>query len=177
MDIGKYHWKAQSNPFGGEVDSLLGGGYEFNLGPWRLGANTSIQYTYLGIPGFDESGAGNLNARVGNQQPNSFVYTLGGNISYLWQPTWNCSIIPTLGLSWQHEFLDYGEKIEGRFANGRGAPFSFYTTTAARNNAFGNAGITVQLKCKLGAYAYYNPQFGGGQIVSHGVLLGLNYNF
>jgi outer membrane autotransporter protein len=105
------------------------------------------------------------------------VYTLGGSISYLWEISPNYRILPTVGLSWQHEFLNYGQSISARFANGSGVPFSFYSSSGARNNAFGTVGVTAQIGPRFGAYAYYNPQFGGGQIVSHGALVGLSYNF
>ncbi len=177
IDVRNLHWTTRSYPFAGELDSLLGGGYEYRWGSWIFGANNSIQYTYLGISAFSESGAKNLNVRTGSQNPSSLVYTLGGNISYLWEIAQNYRILPTVGLSWQHEFLNYGQRIGARFANGVGAPFYFNTPTGARNNAFGVAGVTAQIGPRFGAYGYYNPIFGGGQIVSHGALVGLNYSF
>ncbi|PWU06113.1 MAG: hypothetical protein C5B47_08040 [Verrucomicrobia bacterium] len=169
--------RARSNTFIGELDSLLGGGYEIQLGPWQFGINNSIQYTYLGISAFNEYGAGNLNVKTNSQNPNSLIYTLGGNISYLWKPLSLCRIFPTIGLYWQHEFLNYGQRITGQFANGQGTSFGFYSLTAARNNALAVAGLEVAIGSRCGVYAYYTPQFGGGQIAAHSVLVGLNYSF
>ena len=177
IDVKGYRWNARSHPFAGELDSLLGAGYEYRLGSWIFGANNSIQYTYLGISAFTESGKRNLNVRVDGQNPSSLVYTLGGNISYLWEIAPNYQILPTVGLSWQHEFLNYGQRIGTNFANRVGSPFYFYSPTAARNNAFGVAGITAQIASRFGTYIYYNPQFGGGQMISHGALVGVNFNF
>ncbi len=175
--MGKHHI-ARSNPFCGELDSLLGGGYEYRWGSWIFGANNSIQYTYLGINSSTESGAGrNLNAKLYRRNWSSLVYTLGGNISYLWEIAPNYQILPTIGLSWQHEFLNYGKRVHGAFANGVGAPFFINAPGGARNNAFGVAGITAQIGPRIGAYAYYTPQFGGGRIYSNAVLAGVNFNF
>ncbi len=175
--MGKHHI-ARSNPFCGELDSLLGGGYEYRWGSWIFGANNSIQYTYLGINSSTESGAGhNLNAKLYRRNWSSLVYTLGGNISYLWEIAPNYQILPTIGLSWQHEFLNYGKRVHGAFANGAGAPFFINAPGGARNNAFGVAGITAQIGPRIGAYAYYTPQFGGGRIYSNAVLAGVNFNF
>ncbi len=175
--MGKHHI-ARSNPFCGELDSLLGGGYEYRRGSWIFGANNSIQYTYLGINSSTESGAGhNLNAKLYRRNWSSLVYTLGGNISYLWEIAPNYQILPTIGLSWQHEFLNYGKRVHGAFANGAGAPFFINAPGGARNNAFGVAGITAQIGPRIGAYAYYTPQFGGGRIYSNAVLAGVNFNF
>ncbi len=177
INIKHRNWVVRSYPFAGELNSLLGGGYELNLGPWRFGVNNSIQYTYLGVSSFQEFGAGTLNVRGGPHNPSSLVYSLGGNIYYLWEIFPGYQVLPTIGLSWQHEFLNYGQRIVGAFANGLGAPFYFYTPTGARNNAFGTAGVTAQLGRRIGMYAYYSPQFGGGQIVSHGVAVGLTHHF
>ncbi|PWU05864.1 MAG: hypothetical protein C5B47_08330 [Verrucomicrobia bacterium] len=168
---------ARSYPFAGELNSLLGGGYEWNLGPWRFGVNNSIQYTYLGVSSFQESGAGTLNVRGGPHNPSSLMYSLGANVAYSWQISPGYQILPTIGLSWQHEFLNYGQGIRSAFANGLGAPFYVYTFDAARNNAFGNAGLTAQLGRHTAISAFYTPQFGGNQIVSHGVLVSLSYHF
>lgn len=168
---------ARGNPFGGELDSLLGGGYEFNLGNWRFGANSSLQYTYLGISSFTESGANAVNARVDSQNPSSLVYSLGVNVAYLWDPVPGFRILPTVGISWQHEFLNYGQRIHAALNGGSGINVPFNSATGARNYAFGVAGIAAQLGPRFSAYGYYNPQFGGGQIISHGALVGLSYNF
>jgi uncharacterized protein YhjY with autotransporter beta-barrel domain len=170
---------ARSHPFAGEFDSLLGAGYEVQLSAWRLGLNTSLQYTYLGIRAFNESGAGNLNVRTSAQNPSSLVYTLGANISYLWEIAPNSVILPTIGLYWQHEFLNKAQLIGARFDNGRGTSFNIYTRAAARNNAFGAIGITAQIGRQFTAYAYYNPQFGGNGVLvsSQGITVGIAYGF
>ncbi len=173
--MGEKQWMAGSRPTVWELNSLLGGGYELPLGPWRIGVNNSIQYTYLGISNFKESGVGNLGLKVGRQNPSSLVYTLGGSIAYRWELADNYAIMPKVGLSWQHEFLNYGETISAEFLNGPN--FRLASATGARNNAFGTAGCIAQLGRHVTAYGYYNPQFGGGDIVSHAFLIGLNYNF
>ncbi len=177
INIKSLHSTARSHPYSGELDSLLGGGYEFNLGPWRFGLNSSVRYTYLGISSFSESGAGERSLRVGSQNPSSLVSTLGASISYIWNIAPGYRIIPTVGLSWQHEYLNYGQNINSTFANGSGPGFNITSSTGDRNYAFGTAGITAQLGRRLNCYLSYNPQFGGGQVVSHGVLVGLTYNF
>jgi outer membrane autotransporter protein len=106
------------------------------------------------------------------------VYSLGASIAYLWEIAPTYLILPTIGLSWQHEFLNYGYTVNANFAGRSGfRNHNFSTVRAPRNNAFGMAGITAQFGQHLGAYAYYNPQFGGGQISSQGVVVGLTYAF
>ncbi len=179
INIVNMHQTFRGNPNVWELDSLLGGGYEFNLGNWRFGANNSIQYTYLGISAFTSHGGpeNRPGVRMDRQYANSLMYTLGGSVSYIWEAFPNCRIIPTVGLSWQHEFLNYERNAVGAFLDGAGPSFIVPNVTGARNQAFGTAGIAVQLRKNIGGYFYYNPQFGGGQITSHAILVGMNYNF
>ncbi len=171
------HWLAKGRPSGAELDSLLGGGYEYSLGKWRFGANASIQYTYLTISSYTESGAGALDLKVGRQNPGSMMSTVGANISYVWDINPNFKIMPTIGLAWQHQFLDYAQPMSATFDNGEAQSFIWMSDKGERDNAFGTAGITAQIGNHFGLYCYYNPIFGGSQIVSHGVLFGLSYTF
>ncbi|PWU08357.1 MAG: hypothetical protein C5B47_04850 [Verrucomicrobia bacterium] len=177
IDLNVAQLTARSHPFVGELDSLLGAGYEYQWNSWIFGVNNSIQYTYLGSPSFKESGARNFNLRIDKNNFSSLLYSLGGNISYLWEIAPNYKILPTIGLSWQHEFLNYGQRIGAAFANGMGTPFFFNSPTRARNNAFGIAGITIQIGKALGGWAYFTSQFGGNQIYSNAIQVGLTYNF
>ncbi len=181
VDFSNHDWKTQGNPFAGEVDSLLGAGYEHRWNSWTFGINNSIQYTYVGVSAFTQGGAEtkgtNLNVKVDGQNPSSLVYTLGGNISYLWEIVPNYHILPTVGMYWQHEFLNRGQRIGARYANGIGGPYYFNSRSGTRNNAFGTVGITTQLGPRFGTFAYYTPQFGGKQIYSNAILLGANFNF
>jgi uncharacterized protein YhjY with autotransporter beta-barrel domain len=62
-------WGLRSAPNGAELDSLIGRGYEFTLGHWRFGTNASMQYTYLSISSFSETGGGSLDVRGGDRIP------------------------------------------------------------------------------------------------------------
>src|SRR5207248_572892 len=48
---------ARGRTDGGEINALLGGGYDWSLEALTLGALTSIEYTYLGLDGFTEQGS------------------------------------------------------------------------------------------------------------------------
>lgn len=176
IGIADDHWAARSSPSSAEFDSLLGGGYEWKLGNWRLGANASLQYTYAGISAFKESGADTLNVWSDRQNVGSLVSTLGANFSYIWNIAPGYQIIPTVGIGWQYEYLNNGQNIAAAFNNGAGPRFNYATTSGDRNTAFGTVGVGAQLGKHIGSYVYYTPQL-GSKITSHGVLLGINYNF
>lgn len=175
IDLLDVVYRATSHPFVGELDSLLGGGYEYRWNNWIFGANNSIQYTYAGMTGYRERGADTLNVRVDRENFSSLIYTLGGNISYLWEFCENFKVLPTAGLSWQHEFLNKEQRMDAALNNGLGAPFYFYTRSGARNFALGTAGVTAQMG-RIGAWAYWT-QFLGHQLYSNAVQVGLSYSF
>jgi outer membrane autotransporter protein len=170
-------WVARGNPGASELDFLLGGGYEYNLGKWRFGVNASGQYTYLGIGGYQETGAGNLDLKVGGQHPGSLMSTVGASVSYIWDITPNIKVVPVAGLSWQHQFSDYSDNIYASFYGGRGPSFFFPSAKGERDDMYGMAGLSLQLGSHFGLFLYYNPIFGGREVLSHGFLTGLNYSF
>ena len=68
---------ANSTTEGGELDSLLGTGYNFKFGKLSFGPSTSLQYTYLNLGSAQEIGSGPLDLSVGSQNASSLLYTLG----------------------------------------------------------------------------------------------------
>jgi outer membrane autotransporter protein len=174
-------WAMRSNPWSGELASQLGVGYEFKLGRWMLGTNSSMQYTYLLVSSVEETGAANLNVRSERQNVGSLVGTLGTTVAYLWNVATGYQITPRLGLAWQHEFLNYGEMIAAAFnngnaINGKAYHFSYQGIKGNRNTAFATAGVSASLGKSVWCYAYYVPQL-GTKITSHSVMLGVSYTF
>jgi len=174
-------WAMRSNPWSGELASQLGVGYEFKLGGWTLGTNSSMQYTYLLISSVEETGGGNLNVRSERQDVGSLVGTLGTTATYSWNIATGYQVTPRLGLAWQHEFLNYGEMVAAAFnngsaINGRAYRFGYQGIKGNRNTAFATAGASASLGKLVWCYAYYVPQL-GAKIASHSVVLGISYAF
>ncbi len=177
IDFADIDRTATSRPEGGELDALLGAGKDWQVGNWTLGAMTSAQYVYLGVDGFDERGADSLNVRVDRQDAHSLRGSLGGRVAYTVKLTDSIKLIPEVRLSWQHEFLDEGRTIGATLDNGSGEGFDVFTDRGARNNAFGGAGVTLTVGQNVSATAFYNPQFGGGDVVAHTISAGFNIRF
>ncbi|WP_062100545.1 autotransporter family protein [Candidatus Xiphinematobacter sp. Idaho Grape] len=174
-------WAMRSFPWSGELASQLGVGYEFKLGRWMLGTNSSMQYTYLLVSSVEETGGTNLNVRSERQNVGSLVGTLGTTVAYLWDVATGYQIAPRLGLAWQHEFANYGEMIAAAFnngnaINGKAYRFGYQGVKGNRNTAFATAGVSASLGKSVWCYAYYMPQL-GTRITSHSVMLGVSYTF
>ena len=101
-------------------------GRNFHVGNFTYGVNTGFQYTYLGVPGFQERGVGALELKVGDYDSSSLLYSLGGQVAYRWKFGSQCAVTPSLSASWQHEFLQDPYAIGASFdSSGPSSAFTF----------------------------------------------------
>jgi outer membrane autotransporter protein len=178
IEFGSIDRTARGRPGAGEFDLAIGTGYDFKAGDFTFGPFTTMQYTYLGVQGFTETGADSLNLDVDPYNSSSLLYTLGAQIGYNWKVSPSVLVTPTLFAGWQHEFLQDGYQINSSFnTGGPASPFSYNTGTPARDNFYGGVGVTVGLGERWQATAIYSSFVGGNKQSSQNVYLGLGLNF
>jgi outer membrane autotransporter protein len=178
IKFGSIDRTATGRPGAGEFDLALGTGYDFKAGDFTFGPFTTMQYTYLGVQGFTETGADSLNLKVDPYHSSSLLYTLGAQAGYNWKVSPAVIVTPTLFAGWQHEFLQDAYRINSSFnTGGPAAPFSYNTGTPPRDNFYGGAGVTFGLGERWQATAIYSSFVGGGNRNSQNVYLGLGLNF
>lgn len=178
INFGGLNRTATGRPGAGEFDLALGTGYDFDIGNFSWGPFTTMQYTYLGMQGFSETGAGALNLDVSPYDSSSLLYTLGAQAAYNWKVAKNVIITPTAFAGWQHEFLQNGYTINSTFATGGpAAPFNYNTASPARDNFYGGVGVTVGVGESWQATFIYSSFVGGQNQNSQNLYLGLGYKF
>ena len=178
IDFGGLDRTATGRPGAGEFDLALGTGYDFKAGDFSWGPFTTLQYTYLGVQGFTETGAGALDLDVDPYNSSSMLYTLGGQAAYNWRFSKDVIVTPTVFAGWQHEFLQDAYQINSSFnTGGPAAPFSYTTGTPARDNFYGGAGVTVGLGDRWQATAIYSAFVANQDQSSQNLYLGLGYKF
>jgi outer membrane autotransporter protein len=178
INFGGLDRTATGRPGAGEFDLALGTGYDFTAGDFTFGPFTTMQYTYLGVQGFSETGAGALNLDVDPYNTSSLLYTLGGQVGYNWRVSPRVLVTPTIFAGWQHEFLQDSYQINSSFSTGGpDAPFAYNTGTPARDNFYGGVGVTVGLGERWQATAIYSAFVGGQNQHSQNIYLGLGVNF
>ncbi len=138
---------------GYELDALLGSGYDFKRDRLTLGPVASLQYTYVNIAGFTESGS-MAPLQIENNDNNSLRSLFGGRVAYDFM-VHTTIIRPELQLGWQHEFLDAEHTINSRFASGAGNIFSVQSPTVGRDDLAVSAAITVQWSERLSTFIGY----------------------
>jgi uncharacterized protein with beta-barrel porin domain len=169
---------ARGTPGAWELDAALATGYNFKAGGFVFGPVTSLQYTYLAVQGFTETGAGALNLEVDPYHSSSLLYSLGGQVAYPIEVTGDLSVTPMVFASWQHEFLQNAYKINSAFVGGGDpAPFSYETNDPLRDYLYAGAGIGWALGDRWEGYVSYSASAGNPQLISHNIFLGVGVKF
>jgi autotransporter-associated beta strand protein len=178
INFGGLNRTATGRPGAGEFDLALGTGYDFDIGNFSWGPFTTMQYTYIGVQGFNETGAGALNLDVDPYNSSSLLYTLGAQAAYNWKVSDKVIITPTAFAGWQHEFLQNSYGINSTFATGGpAAPFNYNTSSPARDNFYGGVGVTVGVGESWQATFIYSASAANQDNSSQNLYLGLGYKF
>lgn len=158
----------------GEFDALLGGGYDFRTGGFTVGPVGSLQYTYIGLNSFTETGAFAPMA-FPSQSQNSLRSALGARASYAFV-VGEMVIRPEIRAQWAHEFLNSTTAIEAGFAAGGGA-FRVNGQSIGRDSLLVDAGVTLDFSPAYSVFAYYTGEIGRTNYSSNGVNGGFRVSF
>ena len=148
--IGGY---AAGSTDGYELDALLGTGYDFRHDRLTFGPVASLQYNYVNVSGFTETGS-MAPLQVQANDNHSLRSLVGGRVAYD-LPVRGAIVRPELQLGWEHEFLDADHTINSRFASGAGNVFSVHSSTMGRDDLGVIAGLTVQWSRRFSTYIGY----------------------
>jgi T5SS/PEP-CTERM-associated repeat protein/autotransporter-associated beta strand protein len=166
---------ANSSPGAGELDTMIGGGYDLRKSNFTFGPTASLQYTYLGINSLDESGAQSLDYSTGGWNTSSMLSSVGAHAAYAWQANNNILIVPQINLSWQHEFMQNPYAINGSLG---GSPnFSNWSSTPIRDFLYTGIGFTMEFAKKWNTAFFYNAAAGNSDLVSQNIFWSAGVKF
>jgi len=169
---------ANSSPGAGELDSQIAGGYDVKKGNFTFGPMGSLQYTYLGVNGLNETGAQSLNYNSAGWNSSSMLSTLGAHAAYTWIPNTahkDIIVVPQLSLSWQHEFMQNPYAMNGTLG---GSPsFSNWSSTPIRDFLYTGVGFTVEFAKKWNTSFFYNAAAGNSDLVSQNIFWSAGLKF
>ncbi len=157
--------------------AALGGGYNWEQGPWQFGPSLALQFMNASIQEFTESGSSSP-LRIDSQSEQALHTQLGVQLRYryLIPDSWTF-IVPEAHLAWRHDFLDNRIALDSQFTSGAGGSFTVTGPEMGRESVIIGLGCSVQWKPELNTYVNFTMQRGRDGYDSRFVNLGLRYSF
>ena len=135
---------------GPEMDGYPGAAYDFKCKRFTFGPVASVQYVYVGIHSYDESGSLSP-LHLEYNDANSLQSFAGARIAYD-LPVKDVTLRPQIKAGWQHEFFDADHAITSRFASGAGSDFTVHSSTIGRDSLSLSGGLSVQWSRAVSTY-------------------------
>ena len=171
---------ANSATGAGELDTMLATGYDIQKGKFTFGPTASLQYTYLGVNGVNETGAQSLNFNSGGWNSSSLLSSVGAHAAYNWVAHHGSGgdvvVVPQINLSWQHEFLQDPYDISGNLG-GSSLSFNNTSSTGIRDYLYTGVGFTVEFVKKWNTGFFYNASAGNANLTSQNIFWSVGLKF
>lgn len=157
--------------------TVLGGGYNWENGPWQFGPSLAFQYMNASIKEFTETGSLSP-LRIDSQSEAALHSQLGINLRYRHQveDSWTF-ITPEVSLAWRHDFLDDSIALNSQFASGAGSAFVITGPEMGGDSVIIGLGCSVQWKPAFNTYLNLTLQRGSSGYDSEFLNLGVRYSF
>jgi T5SS/PEP-CTERM-associated repeat protein len=163
---------ANATPTAGEFDSAVQVGYNFREGGFTFGPQASLQYTYLGVNSFNETGADSLDLNVDSFNSSSMMFTLGGQGAYRIEVDEDFAVIPMASASWQHECLQNSYGIQSAFATGGPSEsFNFQSSAPLRDFFYGGVGVGFAIGQNWQVSVLWNASAANADLSSQNVFI------
>jgi len=163
---------ANATPTAGEFDSAVQVGYNIREGGFTFGPQASLQYTYLGVGSFNESGADSLDLNLDSFNSSSMMFTLGGQGAYRIEVDEDFAVIPMADASWQHECLQNPYGIQSAFATGGPSDsFNFQSSAPLRDFFYGGVGVGFAIGQNWQVSVLWNASAANADLASQNVYI------
>ncbi|OYW76129.1 MAG: hypothetical protein B7Z37_10275 [Verrucomicrobia bacterium 12-59-8] len=160
---------AQGSTNSTSFDTYVGTGYDIYVNQWTFTPVASLRYTVVNIDSFQETGSLQP-LSFGSQNQDSMRSRIGMRVAY----NTLCGaarVSPSLGLQWQHEYLNNELAMTSQFANGAGNPFTVHGPKIGRDSAIVTAGINVAWS-RYAVYMAYQAELFRTNYDSHTMIVG-----
>ncbi len=149
-----------SNTIGGKTDTQqtfisIASGYSFNNNALSYGPYASFDYITGEIDAYEERGTVGLEVSVDEQDVDSKVFTMGGQVSYAISTDWGV-VVPHARAEWKKELDDDRDIITGRFSSIAGSTFSIEADDFDDNWIRAAVGVSATFRYGLSAYIDYD---------------------
>lgn len=146
-------------------------GYVADLGAVSVEPFAAIRYALLSTDSFQETGAGGYDLIVAGQDATSLTSSLGARISGAWTGG-GIRYVPSLEMSWRHEYLDDRQTILAAFEEDPTTRFQIVSSSLAADSAVVRARFGAELNPGLMVYLDYNGLY-NSTASTHGATAGI----
>ncbi len=151
---------SDSHSIGGKTDTQqtffsIASGYNFNKNALSYGPYASFDYITGEIDAYEESGTVGLEVSFDEQDIDSKVFTMGGQVSYAISTNWGV-VVPHARAEWKKELDDDRDIITGQFTGIAGSTFSIEADDFDDNWFHAAVGVSATFRHGLSAYIDYD---------------------
>lgn len=166
---------ANSSAGSEELSTFISAGYDFHWGHLTIGPTAALQYSWVNLNGFTETGSvTDLNVSGDSQE--SLRTDLGFRAWYTFQ-VGQIAIRPFLRAAWDHEYKESALPVTASLVNIPGTPVTVFGPSLGHDSAIVNAGVSVAWTPTISTYVSYDGQLGRGNFDSNGVSGGIRISF
>ncbi|RLT94197.1 MAG: autotransporter outer membrane beta-barrel domain-containing protein [Ketobacter sp.] len=137
----------------------LSGAYDFSQGGWTYGPLAKFDYLDGQIDGFAEQGDSAWKAEFDDQDVQSSIFTMGGQVAYAHSFNWGV-VLPYAQGVWRYELEDERDLIVGRFSVNPGEDFTITPDEPDSSWFEVSAGLSAVFPYGISAFISYEQVLG-----------------
>jgi outer membrane autotransporter protein len=156
---------------------LIGGGYDWENGPWKFGPQVALQYKSAQIGGFTESGSLSP-LRIESQSETALHSQMGGVLRHRYHvpATWTV-ISPEIYFGWRHEFMADQFSLDSTFASGAGDTFTVDGPALGSDSIVFSFGVSVQWKPTVNTFINFTREMGRSGYAAQNINAAVRFSF
>ena len=166
---------AESDSNGSEISVRVLAGYDHPLGPLSLGPRIGLNFSYLTIASYKESGAGGLALEYDSQQVTSVQGTMGGQATLATSTSYGVWVTQ-VNADFIHEFENYQRFITVRFIGDQrvnSTTFRFQNDKPVRNFVNLSFGTILLFPNNIQPFVNFRTILGNEQFDNFGGTIGI----
>ena len=166
---------ANSSTDSEEFSTFISAGYDFHCGHLTIGPTAALQYSYVNLDGFTETGSiAALNVNEDSEE--SLRTDLGFRAWYIFQ-VGQIGVRPFVRAAWDHEYKESALPVTASLVDIPGTPVTVFGPSLGHDSAVVDAGVSVAWTPTISTYVSYDGQLGRGGYDSNGVSGGIRISF
>lgn len=168
---------AKGDTDGTQLGLSASGGYNVSRGGLTFGPYARVEYIYVKIDSFTETGADELNLSIDSQRVRSLTTALGGQMFYAISTGWGV-LSPNARLEWEHQYKDRSRRLTGTFAvDPLQTVFAVPTDDPDKDYFNLGLGVAAQFQRGRSAFIHYETVLDREDVTNHSFIGGIRVEF